>query len=76
MLAGYAEWAQVEQRILGLASLVGHVNPGDVSRTRCEPLAREANRLLAEGGETGPVLKRDPRVAPERTVADPAPAAA
>jgi chromosome segregation ATPase len=57
MLAGYAEWARVSQGMSQLLSLVGPVRPGDVSFSRCEALAREARRLLDQGGEQAPVLR-------------------
>lgn len=44
-----------------------HVRPGDVSRSRADVLAREAARLLQEGGEVGPFLQHDPR--PEASAA-------
>jgi hypothetical protein len=52
--------------------------PGDVSRTSAEALAREARRLLKQGGEHAPVLRRDPRVPAQGRVEaeEPAPAAA
>jgi hypothetical protein len=51
--------AQVEQRTFALLSLLGPVRPTDVQRSRSEPLMREAQRLLLEGGERAPdVLSR------------------
>jgi len=50
-----------EQRVTWLASLVRIPRVGDVQATRAEAVVREANRLLAEGGETPPLLKIDPR---------------
>jgi len=62
MLAAYAEWAAVSQEISTLLSLVGPVRPGDVSFTRSEALAREASRLVQQGGEQAPVLRHSPGV--------------
>jgi chromosome segregation ATPase len=59
MLVSQQAWEQAAQEIGALLSLLGPVSPSDVSRTRCEQLAQEASRLLREGGETGPVLRRD-----------------
>ena len=41
--------------------LFGPTRPGDVSRSRGEPLVRIATRLVAAGGELPPTLDRDPR---------------
>jgi hypothetical protein len=59
--AAYYEWNAVAQEIIGLASSIAQLRPGDVSRTRCEAVVREAERLLRSGGELGPVLEHDPR---------------
>jgi hypothetical protein len=64
LLAAYGEWNRIATGISGLAALVWTVRPGDVSTTRCEALAKEASRLLQEGGEVAPALRRDPRTDP------------
>jgi chromosome segregation ATPase len=66
LLAGYSEWSRTANEISGLLALTRQVRPGDVSFTRCEALAREASRLLQEGGEREPVLRRRPGE-PQRT---------
>jgi chromosome segregation ATPase len=77
MLVGQQAWEQAAQQIGALLSLLGAVSPSDVSRTRCEQLAQEASRLLREGGETGPVLRRDhPRTPDAEPEPEPEPAAA
>ena len=62
IVAAHAEWEAAAQRISSLASTVGRVHPGDVTRSRCEALAQEARKLLDVGGEQPPSLERDPRV--------------
>jgi hypothetical protein len=57
----HTERAQVEGRLLTLASTVARVRPGDVFRSRADALAREAGRLLGRDGEQPPTLAHDPR---------------
>jgi hypothetical protein len=71
LLAGYAEWEAAAARISALASTVGRVHPGDVTRSRCEPLAQEARKLLDRGGEQPPSLERDPRLPRHGNAAEP-----
>jgi chromosome segregation ATPase len=61
LTAAYAEWHAVAQQIAALASSIGSLRPGDVSRTRAEQVVREAQALLLIGGEQGPILRHDPR---------------
>jgi nitroreductase len=61
ILAGLAEREAIAGQISALASMVGWMQPGDVSRTAAEEAARAANALLGAGGETPPELLRDPR---------------
>jgi hypothetical protein len=63
--AAYQERQAVEQNVTALAGMVRVPRPGDVQRTRAEAVVREANRLLAEGGEAPARLTVDPR-APAR----------
>ena len=68
----HTEWARIAQEISELASLVAPMRPGDVSFTRCEALAREASRVLQEGGEQARVLRR---AAPQAVIEEPVAAA-
>jgi hypothetical protein len=61
LVAAYAAREGVAGAIAALAARIGSPRPGDVSRTRCEALAGEAQRLIREGGEEPPTLLRDPR---------------
>jgi hypothetical protein len=61
LVAAHHEREAVASKITALAAMVGRPRPGDVSRSRCEPLLREATRLVAAGGELPPTLDRDPR---------------
>jgi chromosome segregation ATPase len=61
LIVAYHAWNQVAQEIIGLASSVAALRPGDVSRTKSEAVVREANALIMAGGEQGPRLKFDPR---------------
>jgi hypothetical protein len=54
-----AELQGVAREIAALASQVGVLQPGDVAFSRAEALVREAQRLVANGGEAAPVLRRD-----------------
>jgi hypothetical protein len=67
LLAGFSDWSQAAQEMSALLSLVGQTQPGDVSASRCDAVAREVSRLIQEGGEVPPVVRRDPR--PEQAVA-------
>ena len=61
MVDAYLEREQIAGQIAVLASSVGRVRPGDVSRSRAEEVVRAANGMLLDGGEEPPVLRRDPR---------------
>jgi DNA repair exonuclease SbcCD ATPase subunit len=61
VLDAYAEVHRIAGQISALASQVGRMQPGDVSRTRADQLARQASAVLDAGGEEPPRLKRDPR---------------
>jgi chromosome segregation ATPase len=61
IVAGLAEREAIAGKISALASMVGWMQPGDVSRTAAEDAARAASALLGAGGETPPELLRDPR---------------
>jgi hypothetical protein len=66
------EYERIAQQISGLLAMVGPVQPGDVSRPASEEVVRAAGRLLQQGGESGPVLRRDhPRL---QAQAEPVPA--
>jgi hypothetical protein len=58
---GLVEREAIAQRIFGLVSMVAATQPGDVTRTKIELLARQAADLLRAGGEVAPELLRDPR---------------
>jgi hypothetical protein len=58
---GYAEREAIAHEISALASKVGRIFPGDVSRSRAEEVANAARKLLQQGGEVAPELTRDPR---------------
>jgi hypothetical protein len=63
ILDTYADRERVAGEIAQLVSSAGiTIRPGDVTFSKCEPLAREASRLLSTGGEERPRLRRDPRV--------------
>ena len=61
IVSGLHEREAIAQRIFGLASMTGQVQPGDVSRTAVEEVANAASRLLSRGGEVTPELLHDPR---------------
>lgn len=61
MLAAYAERERVAREIAETCPLTARVAPGDVSRSKAEPLARAAADLIQGGGEEPPRLLRDPR---------------
>jgi chromosome segregation ATPase len=61
IVTGLHEREAIAQRISSLSSMVGRVQPGDVTRTACEEVANAAQRLLQRGGEAAPELLRDPR---------------
>lgn len=61
LVAAYERREAIAAEISQLASMVGAVQPGDVSRSRSEAIARAAADLLRTGGETAPTLDRDPR---------------
>jgi hypothetical protein len=61
LVAAYHERMLVENRVTTLSSLIRIPRVGDVARTKAEPLVREAERLLANGGEQAPTLAVDPR---------------
>jgi hypothetical protein len=61
LIAAYHERQLVEGRVIGLAAMVGHAQPGDVARTRAEAAAGAASSLLSSGGERAPLLADDPR---------------
>jgi chromosome segregation ATPase len=61
LITAYRERQAVESRVTELCALVRPPRPGDIVRTRSEALAREAERLLAQGGEAAPVPAVDPR---------------
>jgi hypothetical protein len=71
VLAGYAEWEASAGRISSMASTVGRIHPGDVTRSRCEAVAQEARKLLDAGGEQVPRLERDPRLPRHGNAAEP-----
>ena len=73
--AAYARRMSVEEQVTRLASTVRPARPGDVRRTRAEAVVRDAERLLAEGGETPPTLAVDPRQPRHQPVAAEQPAA-
>jgi hypothetical protein len=51
----------VEQRVSSICAMVRLPRPGDIVYTRAAAVAREAERLLAEGGEAPPTPRNDPR---------------
>jgi hypothetical protein len=59
LLAVYAERERIAQEISSLVSTVTNVRPGDVSFTRAEALANEAQKLIQRGGEAPPALRRE-----------------
>jgi len=62
LLDAYQQRQAVEQRVTALCGLVRPVTaPGAIRATRAEALAREAQRLLGEGGEVAPLPHVDPR---------------
>jgi hypothetical protein len=61
LIDAYAERARVEQRVTSLCAIIRHPRPGDIVYTRAAAVAREAERLLAEGGEAAPLPRVDPR---------------
>jgi hypothetical protein len=54
LLDAYSARMEVEARTFALLATVRRPQPGDVARTRAEPVAREAERLLTGGGERAP----------------------
>jgi hypothetical protein len=66
LLDAYSERENVAQQIGALVALIARVEPGDVSRTRAEQAAQALRALVEAGGEHGPVLRRDPRLALRR----------
>jgi hypothetical protein len=73
--AALSERERIAGEISSLISMIGRVEPGDVSRSRAEALARAASNLITEGGEDPPRLVRDPRV-PRHGELEPAESAA
>jgi hypothetical protein len=63
LVSAYHERMAVEQRVTALSAWVRAPHPGNVAGTRSEAVVREAERLLAEGGERAPLLRDDPRQA-------------
>jgi chromosome segregation ATPase len=61
LITAYRERQAAESRVTELCAMVRPPRPGDIVRTRSEALAREAERLLAQGGEAAPVPAVDPR---------------
>ena len=61
LIAEHAEGQRIAGQISALASTVGRLNPGDVSRSRADEVVRAASALMLEGGEAPPVLLHDPR---------------
>jgi hypothetical protein len=59
LIAAYHRRQELEQRLFTLASTVRVTEPGDVSRSKADQLAKAAMALLQAGGETPPVLRRD-----------------
>jgi hypothetical protein len=60
VLTAYTQREAVAARLSALSSRVRPVRPGDISRSRGERLAAEAERLRTEGGEAPVVLVNDP----------------
>jgi chromosome segregation ATPase len=61
IVAGLAEREAIASQISALASRVGRVHTGDVYRSAAEEVANAARKLLGQGGEVPPELRRDPR---------------
>jgi chromosome segregation ATPase len=61
IVTGHAEREQIAGQMSALASMVGRVQPGDITRSKVEQLARQAADLLRADGEEPPRLRRDPR---------------
>jgi hypothetical protein len=61
VVAAYRERERIASELSLLVSTVARVQPGDISFSRGEALARAAAELLESGGEAPPVLRRDPR---------------
>jgi chromosome segregation ATPase len=61
LLKSFAERERIAGEISQLVSLIARVQPGDVSYSKSEQLAKLAADLLAGGGEPPPTLRRDPR---------------
>jgi hypothetical protein len=62
LVDAYDERMRVEQRTVSILSTVRRpTRPGAIRATRAEALARQANRLLSEGGEAAPLPRIDPR---------------
>jgi hypothetical protein len=73
VLVHYAERERIAREISALLGMTTRANPGDVSRSSAEALAREARRLIGTGGEEPPRLSRDRfPVVEQATVAVPA----
>jgi ElaB/YqjD/DUF883 family membrane-anchored ribosome-binding protein len=60
LVTAAAERQAVEARIASLCALVRTARPGDVMRSRARDAVREAQRLLAAGGERAPLAAVDP----------------
>ncbi len=61
VLQAFRERERIAGEVSALASMVGRVLPGDVSRSAAEQLAHAAAAFLERGGEIPPTLERDPR---------------
>jgi hypothetical protein len=60
LVRGYEEWHKIERQLIGLASALAPMRPGDVSRSKSEAIVREAQALLMAGGEQPPRLLHRP----------------
>lgn len=72
MVEAARERDQASKRLDALnATVRGASRFGDVAISRAEAVAREAGRMLAEGGEVAPTLR--PELVPSQGVTDDAP---
>jgi hypothetical protein len=55
----HARWEGVARNISQLVSLVHRVSPGDATHSKSEAVAAECRRLVGEGGERAPRLRRE-----------------
>jgi hypothetical protein len=61
LLAAFHERERVAGEIATLVSTVARLHPGDLAFSHAEAAARACQELVESGGETPPVLQRDPR---------------